>query len=308
MAALGRLDELEEFLLALQPEEVFRPRRALAAPGRPATTRSRDDREPPRRRARARRGPRAGGDRARRVRDRPHESRRRGRDAPLRAHVFVAFGPPETMGRAILASAAISALVLPVAVDGVIATGGGWVSFPLERVPQSRGRRDRRLQVHRELPPDRRRVPRSATRPARAVPGRSPVRALLAEVRLAEQRAERGEPAHYAELIVRLMRVAIARGGARGAARRRREARSRRFSAFGRRRFGRGSRGAAWRRKRLRARARAIFASARSRSATTGVPTLIVRGTPARRASIRHSRASPGRRRASEGSSSAATA
>jgi hypothetical protein len=42
----------------------------------------------------------------------------------------------------------------------------------------------------------------------RAVP---PVRALLAELRLAEDRASRGEPAHYGELIVRLMRVAIAR-------------------------------------------------------------------------------------------------
>jgi hypothetical protein len=37
------------------------------------------------------------------------------------------------------------------------------------------------------------------------------VRALLAELRLAEERAERGEPAHYPELIIRLMRVAIAR-------------------------------------------------------------------------------------------------
>ena len=42
----------------------------------------------------------------------------------------------------------------------------------------------------------------------RAVP---PVRALLAEVRLAQERAARGEPAHYGELIVRLMRVAFAR-------------------------------------------------------------------------------------------------
>jgi hypothetical protein len=42
----------------------------------------------------------------------------------------------------------------------------------------------------------------------RAVP---PVRALLAEVRLAQERASRGEPAHYGELIVRLMRVAFAR-------------------------------------------------------------------------------------------------
>jgi hypothetical protein len=42
----------------------------------------------------------------------------------------------------------------------------------------------------------------------RAVP---PVRALLAEIRLAEERWERGEPAHYPELITRLMRVAINR-------------------------------------------------------------------------------------------------
>jgi hypothetical protein len=40
----------------------------------------------------------------------------------------------------------------------------------------------------------------------RAVP---PVRALLAELRLAEERWQRGEPAHYPELITRLMRVAI---------------------------------------------------------------------------------------------------
>ena len=52
----------------------------------------------------------------------------------------------------------------------------------------------------------------------RAVP---PVRALLAEVRLAQERASRGEPAHYGELIVRLMRVAFAtQCGRRGSARR----------------------------------------------------------------------------------------
>ncbi len=39
----------------------------------------------------------------------------------------------ETMGQALLASAAVSGLVLPVSVDGVIATDGGWVrNFPLE--------------------------------------------------------------------------------------------------------------------------------------------------------------------------------
>ena len=37
------------------------------------------------------------------------------------------------------------------------------------------------------------------------------MRALLAEVRLAQERSSRGEPAHYGELIARLMRVAFAR-------------------------------------------------------------------------------------------------
>ena len=37
------------------------------------------------------------------------------------------------------------------------------------------------------------------------------MRALLAELRLAEERVGRGEPAHYPELITRLMRVAINR-------------------------------------------------------------------------------------------------
>ena len=40
---------------------------------------------------------------------------------------------PEVMGRAILASAAISGLVLPISLDGRIATDGGWVrNFPFE--------------------------------------------------------------------------------------------------------------------------------------------------------------------------------
>jgi hypothetical protein len=36
-----------------------------------------------------------------------------------------------------------------------------------------------------------------------------PVKALIAELREAEERVERGEPAHWADMIVRLMRVAI---------------------------------------------------------------------------------------------------
>ncbi|MEP6813380.1 MAG: hypothetical protein ABI990_10355, partial [Actinomycetota bacterium] len=36
-----------------------------------------------------------------------------------------------------------------------------------------------------------------------------PVKALIAELREAEERGERGEPAHWPDMIVRLMRVAI---------------------------------------------------------------------------------------------------
>ena len=102
-------------------------------------------------------------------------------------------------------------------------------------------------------------------------------------MRLAEERAERGEPAHYAELIVRLMRVAIARNtvleerlaGDREAS----------VAALQRLRADVVSAAVAaappWRRKRLRAELEAIFASARFPFRhDRHVPTLIVRGTP----------------------------
>ncbi len=47
--------------------------------------------------------------------------------------------------------------------------------------------------------------------PFRAVP---PVRAIIGELQEAEARQERGEPAHLAEMIVRLMRISIARNTA----------------------------------------------------------------------------------------------
>ena len=117
------------------------------------------------------------------------------------------------MGKALLASAAVSGLVLPVSIDGVIATDGGWVrNFPLEhayRNPEVQAIAGFRY-VASYRPTDVAFLERMRERldRFRAVP---PVRALLAEIRLAEERAARGEPAHYAEMIVRLMRVAIAR-------------------------------------------------------------------------------------------------
>jgi predicted acylesterase/phospholipase RssA len=125
--------------------------------------------------------------------------------------------PPVTMVRAVLASAAVSALVLPVRVDeDTIATDGGWVrNLPLGHAYDNPD--VRAIVGVRTLPsygpPDPAQLARFRERLERfrAVP---PVRALIAELRTAERRGERGEPAHLGEMIVRLMRIAIARNTA----------------------------------------------------------------------------------------------
>ncbi|HEX7082965.1 MAG TPA: patatin-like phospholipase family protein [Gaiellaceae bacterium] len=213
MAALDRLDELEAFLLELRPEQAFRPHRLWRLPflglydyALPRTVEERL------------------GD--------PVELATRLADAPIEMVVLATDvtddgrdetgyelvyssrrTPPETMAEAVLASAAVSALVLPVRVADRIATDGSWVrNFPLAHayghpavelivsfryLPQYP-----RLGVA-ALHPLRRRLQRFARIP--------PVRALLAELDDAEARAERGEPAHLADTIVRLARVAILR-------------------------------------------------------------------------------------------------
>jgi predicted acylesterase/phospholipase RssA len=214
MAALDRLDDLEGFVLGLQPEDVFRPRRVWQFPGGlhdytlPATI-------------------------AARMGD-PLELGTALATSPIELVVFATDVSPhdegdgtrhyelayssrsetaETMGLALLASAAVSGLVLPVSVDGVIATDGGWVrNFPLEhayRNPDVEAIVGFRY-IASYKPTDVAFLERTRQRLERfrAVP---PVRALLAEIRLAQERASRGEPAHYAEMIIRLMRVAIAR-------------------------------------------------------------------------------------------------
>jgi predicted acylesterase/phospholipase RssA len=214
MAALDRLRDLEEFLLALAPEDAFRLRPLWQMPG------GLHDYTLP-------------GTIAERLGS-PEELGQQLAASEVELVVYatdvsgyldvdegrtfeLAYSshstPPETMGRAILASSAVSGLVLPLVVDDVIATDGGWVrNFPLEHAyhtPEVTGivafryvasYRPTNLALLNRV---RERLDRF-----RAVP---PVRALLAEVRLAEDRAARGEPAHYGELIVRLMRVAIAR-------------------------------------------------------------------------------------------------
>src|SRR5947209_5835791 len=134
MAALDRLDDLEEFMLRLQPEETFRPHSLWRLP----LLGSHDYRLPE--------------TIAERIGDLvPLAAELRG--APIEVTVFatdviddehgvgqhayeLAYSSrttdPETMAQAILASAAVSALVLPRRVGDRIATDGAWVrNYPL---------------------------------------------------------------------------------------------------------------------------------------------------------------------------------
>lgn len=214
MAALDRLDALEEFVLGLQPSETFRPNRLWQLPlnglhdyALPATIAERlapiDEL--------AREVAGAAIELVVTVTD-VTEGELDERHAYERVYSSRTT-PPELMARAVLASAAISALVLPLRVGDVIGTDGGWVrNFPLghaydnpdvreivgfryvSRVPKATGENLARL---------RRRLERF-----RGVP---PVRALIGDLRAAEERQERGEPPHLADMIVRLMRVTVAR-------------------------------------------------------------------------------------------------
>ena len=214
MAALDRLDDLEEFLLGIQPADAFRPRAVWQFPGGlhdytlPTTVAKRIG------------SPEELGAAlaasevelvvyATDVGDYPEGHEARDFELEYASHQT----EPAVMGRAILASAAISGLVLPVEIDGRIATDGGWVrNFPFEhayRNPSVAAIAAFRY-VASYPPTNPAYLARTGERLERfrAVP---PVRALLAEVRLAQERSARGEPAHYGELVVRLMRVAFAR-------------------------------------------------------------------------------------------------
>ena len=214
MAALDRLDDLEQFLLQLRSDETFRPQRLWRMPllglhdyALPATITER-----------------LGGTAALTAAlvDSPVELSVCVTDVteteePGDRHFELVYSsrttPPEIMASAVLASAAVSALVPPLVVGDRIATDGGWVrNYPLghayaeprvrEIVAFRYEARYPRLGTE-ALARLRRRLQRF-----RAAP---PVRALIAELEEAEQRGERGEPAHLGETIVRLMRVAISR-------------------------------------------------------------------------------------------------
>ncbi|HEU0335397.1 MAG TPA: patatin-like phospholipase family protein [Gaiellaceae bacterium] len=215
MAALDQLDELESFLLQLEPDETFRPHRLWQTP----LTGLHDYRLPET--IEERLGPIAAvADELARspvelvvcvtdVADAWEEAGEQAFERTFSSHR----DSPDVMGRAVLASAAISALVLPLRVGDVIGTDGGWVrNFPLghaydnpevERIVGFRYFSHHPRPSSENLSRLRRRLERF-----RAVP---PVRALIGELVEAEQRQARGEPAHLADMIVRLMRIAIAR-------------------------------------------------------------------------------------------------
>jgi len=214
MAALDRLDDLEAFLLELQPADVFRPQRLWRLPlnglheyALPATI-------------------------SERLLD-VHDLACLLNEAPVEVVIFatdvsddeecvgssfeLAYSshetPPETLAQAVLASAAISALVLPLPVGDRIATDGGWVrNFPLG---EALDHPEVELVVCFRYVPRYPRIGgaslarmRSRLHRFRAVP---PVRAFIADLDEAEARQLRGEPVHLGDMVVRLMRVAIQR-------------------------------------------------------------------------------------------------
>jgi predicted acylesterase/phospholipase RssA len=213
MAALERLDELEEFMLKLQPEEAFRPHSLWRLP----LLGSHDYRLPSTIEERI-------GDLvslSRELSSSPIEVTVFATDVSNESHGQGARAyelsyssrttPPETMAEAILASAAVSALVLPRRVGDRIATDGAWVrNFPLGHAYDQDG--VELIVSFRYLPTYPRLGTEALVRLRRRLerfPKVPPVKALIAELREAEERGERGEPAHWPDMIVRLMRVAI---------------------------------------------------------------------------------------------------
>ena len=215
LAALDRLPDLERFLLELQPGETFRPNRLWRLPllglheyALPKTIETRfGDLE----------------EVARELRGAEIELVVCATDATpaqetldTRDYELVYSSrhtPPAEMAQAILASAAISALVLPVRVGTRIATDGAWVrNYPLAHAYRRPG--VRQIVAFRYVP----RYPALGAAGLRRLRERlerfgrvPPVRAFVSELREAEARDARGEPAHLPEMILRLTRAAIVR-------------------------------------------------------------------------------------------------
>jgi predicted acylesterase/phospholipase RssA len=215
MAALDRLDELERFLYALQPEETFRPNRLWRLPllglhdyALPRTIAQRI------------------GDPVEIARDLAAADREliviatdvtsatpAGDDMDYELVYSSKETPPEEMMQAVLASAAISAMVLPLRVGNRIATDGAWVrNYPLchayDRPEVQTIVAFRYMPKYPQLGAAGLQTLRKRLSRFERVP---PIRAFIGELRDAEERDRRGEPAHLGEMIVRLNRAAIMR-------------------------------------------------------------------------------------------------
>jgi predicted acylesterase/phospholipase RssA len=159
MAALERLSDLEDFLLGIQPQEAFRPRAVWQFPGGlhdftlPTTVADRIG------------SPKELGAElaaaeielvvyATDVSDYPEGDESRDFELEYSSRTT----EPEVMGRAILASAAISGLVLPIQLDGRIATDG--TSRSNTRTGTATSLRSQRSGMSRAI---RRRTPRSSS-------------------------------------------------------------------------------------------------------------------------------------------------
>jgi predicted acylesterase/phospholipase RssA len=215
MAALDRLDDLERFLYELQPEETFRPNRLWRLPllglhdyALPRTIAERM------------------GDPVQIARDLAAADREliviatdvtsatpAGDDMSYELVYSSKETPPEEMMQAVLASAAISALVLPLRVGDRIATDGAWVrNYPLchayDRPEVETIVAFRYMPKYPQLGAAGLQTLRKRLSRFERVP---PIRAFIVELRDAEERDRRGEPAHLGEMIVRLNRAAIMR-------------------------------------------------------------------------------------------------
>jgi predicted acylesterase/phospholipase RssA len=213
MAALDRLDELEDFMLALQPDDTFRAHSLWRLP----LLGSHDYRLPETIAERL-------GDlteMARTLAGSPIELFVCATDVTEVEHGAGPHAyeltyssrttPPETFAEALLASAAISTLVLPRRVGDRIATDGAWVrNFPLGHAYKQPGLE--LIVSFRYLPtypPLRTAWLATLRQRLERFPKIPPVRALIAELVEAEERESRGEPAHWGDMIVRLFRIAV---------------------------------------------------------------------------------------------------
>jgi predicted acylesterase/phospholipase RssA len=213
MAALDRLNELEAFLMELQPEQTFRPNRLWRLPFLGlhdyALPRTIDDWFGGMALV-AEELTRAAVELVVVATDLTDDAR------PEEGYELVYSSrttPPDELAQAVLASAAVSALVMPVRVGDRIATDGAWVrNLPLAHAYDHP---EVELIVAFHYLPRYPRMGVAALEPLRRrlvhfrkIP---PIRAFIAEIDDAEARAERGEPAHLGDMIVRLARVTIRR-------------------------------------------------------------------------------------------------